>query len=70
MFAPAGTPRDIATRVYQESARIVNEKGTKEKLFAQGMASVGSSPEEFAAFIRNDVAKSVKIIHDVGIQPE
>jgi tripartite-type tricarboxylate transporter receptor subunit TctC len=48
----------------------VNEKAMKEKLFTQGMASVGSSPQDFAAFIRNDVASSIKIIKDVGIQPE
>jgi tripartite-type tricarboxylate transporter receptor subunit TctC len=59
IFAPAGTPREIVARIHQELARIVNEKATKEKLFVQGMASVGSSPEEFAAFIRSDIAKSV-----------
>lgn len=70
LFAPAGTPREIIARIQQESARIVNEKATKEKLFAQSMTGVASSPEEFAAFIRNDVAKSVKIINDIGIRPE
>lgn len=70
LFAPAGTPKEIVERLYRESARIVNEKAIKEKLFSQGMASVGNSPEEFGAFIRSDFAKAAKIIKDIGIQPE
>jgi tripartite-type tricarboxylate transporter receptor subunit TctC len=70
ILAPAGTPREIVVRLHQALARIVSDKVTKEKLFDQYMASVGSSPEEFAAFVRDDVARSMKIISHVGIQPE
>ena len=51
-------------------APITPFDAAKKKHFAHGMASVASSPEEFASFIRNDVAKSVAIINGVGIQPE
>ena len=70
LVAPAGTPREILQRISQEAAAIVQEKATKEKLQAQGISSVGSTPEEFAAFIRSDVAASVKLIKDIGLQPE
>lgn len=70
LIAPAGTPKEILQRISQEAAAIVQEKATKDKLFAQGISSVGSSPEEFAAFIRSDVAASVKLIKDIGLQPE
>ncbi len=61
---PAGTPRDIVARFAAESARIVNTAEFKERYLNNlGFEPVGDTPEQFAAFLRQDremAAKKVK----------
>lgn len=66
MFAPARTPAALINRLNQEIARALNRKDVKERLFNSGIETVGSSPEEFAATIKSDMAKWGKLIKEVG----
>jgi len=70
VVAPAGTPRDIINRLNSVIVQIVKEPATNRHLAAQGVDPVTNTPEEFAVFIRNEVAKFAKLVKLAGIQPE
>jgi tripartite-type tricarboxylate transporter receptor subunit TctC len=42
----------------------------QERLAAGALDEAGGSPEEFAAFVKRDVARFAKVIREAGIQPE
>jgi tripartite-type tricarboxylate transporter receptor subunit TctC len=69
LLAPAGTPREIVTRVNAEMVRSLAMPELKERFVAMGAELVSSTPEEFDAYIRSETAKWGKVIKDVGIQP-
>lgn len=67
LLAPAGTPKDIVQKLSVEAARILKLPDVHERLSALGAAPVGGTPEEFAAFIRNEQTKWRKVIQQAGI---
>jgi tripartite-type tricarboxylate transporter receptor subunit TctC len=58
---PAGTPREIVTRIYQELASMLKAPDTRERFLAQGALASGMPPEEFAAFVRREAEKWAKV---------
>jgi tripartite-type tricarboxylate transporter receptor subunit TctC len=70
ILAPAGTPEPIIRRLNKEIVQIVKGPGLQELYSKQAMEPVGSTPEEFAAVIKADLAKWAKVIKDAGIKPE
>ena len=60
-YAPAGTSADIVRRLYAEAGRALNSPEVKEKLVKTGNEPVVSSPEEFTAFMRAEIAKWAKV---------
>jgi tripartite-type tricarboxylate transporter receptor subunit TctC len=56
ILAPAKTPPAIVQRLNEEFARALQDPQTKELLVNQAMQTVGSSPADFAAFIKQDIA--------------
>ncbi|MBI4190231.1 MAG: tripartite tricarboxylate transporter substrate binding protein [Betaproteobacteria bacterium] len=70
IFAPTGTPAAMVNRLSQNIARIVNRADVRGKLLISGGEPVGSSPEEFAATIRSEIARVSKLIKDAGIHAE
>jgi tripartite-type tricarboxylate transporter receptor subunit TctC len=70
LFAPAGTPPDVVSKLYEGIRRALAEPETADKLMKAGMQPVGSSPQEFARFIDLDIARSAKIVKDTGLQPQ
>jgi tripartite-type tricarboxylate transporter receptor subunit TctC len=67
IFAPAKTPAAIINRLHQEIVRAINRTEVKERLFNAGVEVVGSSPEEFAATVKDDMARMGKVIKNAGI---
>jgi tripartite-type tricarboxylate transporter receptor subunit TctC len=61
VVAPAGTPRDIVNRVYQELSAMLKAADTREKLLAQGAFASGMTPEDFSRFVRAEVEKWIKV---------
>jgi len=57
LFAPAGTPRDIVVRLHNEVAQIVKLPDITERLYAQGVEPVANTPEQFAAFVKSEIAR-------------
>jgi len=68
ILAPAKTPSAIIDRLNQEIVRFMRMSETKEKFFNGGAEVVASSPEQFAARIKSDVANIGKLIKDAGIK--
>ncbi len=65
---PAGTPRDIVARVYQELATMLKAPETRERFLAQGALASGIPPEEFATFVRREVEKWDKVAKAAKVQ--
>ena len=67
---PTGTPRPIIDKLRQEVVRILTLDDVKAALVKQGLEGVGSTPEEFGAYVRSEVAKWSKAFRELGLQPE
>ena len=70
IFAPAKTPRPIIDKIHAEVVKILNTPDVREKLVAAGSDPVGSTPEEFLAFIKSELARWGKIIRENNIRAE
>jgi tripartite-type tricarboxylate transporter receptor subunit TctC len=46
---------------------VLRAPGIREKLLAQGADPVGSTPEQFSAFIRSEIAKWTKVVRQSGV---
>jgi len=70
MAAPAKTPRPIIERLNSEVARALKSPDLRERLTALGAEPVGNTPEQYAAFIQNEIGKWAKVIKAAGIKGE
>jgi len=70
LFAPAGTPREIVNRLNGEIVRIMATADMKARLLDQGADAVTGTPEQFRAFVKNELAKWGKVVKTVGIKLE
>ena len=70
ILAPAGMPREIVARLNAVIVAIVNTPEMSDALRKQGLEPGTSTPEEFAAFIRNEVAQNIIIAKTAGINVE
>src|SRR5262249_25432068 len=68
-LVPAGTPKQIVTTLYRETARIVKSPEMKTRLATMGIELVASSPEEFSARIAAELPKWRNVIRAAGIRP-
>lgn len=66
-FAPAGTPKEVIARLHREVHRAAHLPDVRQRVEATGNEVVGSTPEEFAAKLRADVARFKKIVQDARI---
>ena len=70
IIAPAGTPKEIVDRVAAEARKALADPALKDKLVEQGIVAVGGTPEEFRAFVTEEIARWRKVITDAGIKME
>ena len=70
VLVPSGTPNEIVNKTSNEFAKILVMEDTKEKLDGVGARPLISSPEQFAALIKNDFTKFAKVIKDGDIKGE
>jgi len=69
VFAPAGTPAAIVSRLHADTVKAMQTPDTKSKLEGIGAdGTVSRSPEEFAALVRADTARYAKIVKDIGLR--
>ncbi len=70
VVAPTGTPPAIVSKLAGEINAIVAQPDVAERFFGQGIEPAGSTPDQFAAFIRASVAKYAKLVKELGVKPE
>lgn len=70
ILAPAGTPREIITRLNAELVKALAAPDTREKLASIGIEPMTDTPEQFAAFIRSETERYAKVIKAAGIKGE
>jgi len=70
LYAPAGTPPEVIAKLNAEVVKILKMPAVREQLAAQGAEPVGDSPEEFARFMRDEIAKWAKLIKISGAKVE
>jgi tripartite-type tricarboxylate transporter receptor subunit TctC len=70
ILVPAGTPRRIIARLAADVAKTVKSPDVRERLIAAGLEIVQSTPEEFAAFRKADLAMWARMIKETGIRME
>ena len=70
LWFPAGVPSEIVRRVHAEAAQAIATPEVRSELEKQALIPVGSSPEEFSAFLQKDVARYIGIAKKIGIQPQ
>jgi tripartite-type tricarboxylate transporter receptor subunit TctC len=70
IVGPTGTPPDIVHRLYAEVAKVLYLPDVRETLSKAGGEPVGSTPEEFGAFIRSETQKWGAAVKQAGLKPE
>jgi tripartite-type tricarboxylate transporter receptor subunit TctC len=70
VLAPAGLPDAIVARLNTDIVTVANSTDMKERMRAQAAEIGTTSPEEFAAMLRNDYAKWSKVIKQAGLRAE
>jgi tripartite-type tricarboxylate transporter receptor subunit TctC len=70
VFVPAGTPKDIVSRLNGEIIKALKLPDVRERLASLGAEVVGNSPEQFASFQRADTAKWAKVVKQSGAKIE
>lgn len=70
LVGPAGLPREIALRLQGEVARILKEPALRERFIQQGADPIGSTPDEFGQYMKNETAKWAKIVKASGAQAD
>jgi tripartite-type tricarboxylate transporter receptor subunit TctC len=67
LVAPAGTPKEIIQKVYQDTRKALEDTHMKARFFAQGLAPVGNSPEEMAKALKAETALWAKVVKERNI---
>ncbi|TMH94939.1 MAG: tripartite tricarboxylate transporter substrate binding protein, partial [Betaproteobacteria bacterium] len=71
LFLPAGAPREAVTRLYQDTGKILDEPEFRQKqLIEKGYEVVGSSPEEFTAYLKRDSASRARAVRISGAREQ
>ncbi len=67
VLAPAGTPKQIVTKLNTEIVKILNMPDVRERLLTQGHEPDPTTPEEFAEYIKTEITRWGKVIKDARI---
>jgi tripartite-type tricarboxylate transporter receptor subunit TctC len=70
LYAPAGTPKDIITRLNAEVVKTLAMPDVKTRLLDAGIIATPSSPEAFAAYMQAETKKWAKVVKDANIKTD
>jgi tripartite-type tricarboxylate transporter receptor subunit TctC len=68
VFAPAGTPPAIVSRLNTEIVKILNMPDVRERMEQMGIDPVANTSEEFAAFQKAEITKWAKVVKDGNLK--
>jgi len=70
MAVPAATPREIIAKLHAESVKAIAAPDIRDRMSAEGAEFVGDTPEQYAAFVRSEIAKWGRAVKASGAKPE
>ncbi|HEY1288729.1 MAG TPA: tripartite tricarboxylate transporter substrate binding protein [Burkholderiales bacterium] len=70
VLAPAGTPRPIVTRLNGELVKIMHTPEVKERLATMATDPLTSTPEEFAAYLKREIAKWGEVVRKANLKAD
>ncbi len=70
VFAPAGTSKEIVTRLNSELVKVLQMPDVKSKLLESGIEALHSTPEQFATYIQSETRRWAKVVKDSGARAE
>ncbi len=70
VFAPIKTPRAIVEKLNADIVRVLNMPDVKERLATMGSTPVGGTPEQFGAYVKNEIARWGRVIRENNIRVE
>ncbi len=70
LFAPAGTPPDVVTRLNTETVRILALPDIKANYANLGMTAVSSTSEEFSAYVQEEIVRWAKVVKATGARAD
>jgi tripartite-type tricarboxylate transporter receptor subunit TctC len=70
LLAPAGTPAPVVQRLNAATAKILQAHDTQEKLAGEGLQTITSTPEEFAAYLKSEVETWAKVVRAAGLHAD
>ncbi|MPS25768.1 MAG: tripartite tricarboxylate transporter substrate binding protein [Alcaligenaceae bacterium] len=66
LLAPAGTPKEIIDRLHDETVKVLGMADVRAKIAADGAEPIGSTPEQFDAYIRSEMERWGVVIKQSG----
>ena len=69
MFVPAKTPREIVARLHQETLKAMQAPDVAQRLARLGAEPMPMTPEQFDAYLREEVAANALLVRAAGIKP-
>jgi tripartite-type tricarboxylate transporter receptor subunit TctC len=70
LIAPAGTPRDVIDKLNAATQRVISQAAIREKFAGIGAEATGGTPEQFGAYIKEDLAKWTRIVKEANVKVE
>jgi len=70
VFVPVGTPKAVVTRINADIETLLQQTAVREQLAAVGFDPVGGSPDAFARYIKQEIAKWATVVRETGIKAE
>jgi tripartite-type tricarboxylate transporter receptor subunit TctC len=70
MFAPVKTPREVVNRLYRETVKALHLPDVREKMARLGAEPMDYNPDQFNAYIRDEIAANAALVKAAGIKLE
>jgi len=70
MFAPAKAPREVVNRLHRETVKALRSPDVREKMARLGAEPMDHSPEQFNAYLREEIAANAALVKAAGIKSE
>ena len=70
LMVPAATPKDIVARLNAESLKVLQRPDVRKRFGTTDMELVGSTPEQFGAYVRAEIEKWGKVVKATGLRPD
>jgi tripartite-type tricarboxylate transporter receptor subunit TctC len=67
LLVPGGTPRSAIVKLHAEVVRILGLPEIKERLLNEGATVIASTPDEFTAFLKKEIATNARIVQAAGM---